>query len=126
MTAIYLVFANILAANHSGEVKETKLKFDSFGGNLAIKGEATGFFHLEEIDGRHFLITPEGNGYRALGINHFHTMTSKDYDGAIDNIKTWGFNAGYPKTMSFGCYSRAFFYELNHPLPADLRRHNFF
>lgn len=68
--------------------------FDSFGGNMSLQGEATGFFHLEEIDGRHFLITPEGHGYRALGINHFHMMTSKDHGGAIAQIREWGFNAG--------------------------------
>lgn len=69
-------------------------EFDKYGGCTAIKGKTTGFFHLEEIDGRHFLITPEGHGYRALGINHFHNMTSKDYDAAIRQIKGWGFNAG--------------------------------
>ncbi len=67
---------------------------DSFGGNPAINGEVTGFFHLEQFGGRHFLVTPAGNGYRALGINHFHNMTSRDYDQAIRNIKGWGFNAG--------------------------------
>ena len=69
-------------------------EFDKYGGCTIIKGMATEFFHLEEIDGRHFLITPEGHGYRALGINHFHNMTSRDYDAAIRQIKGWGFNAG--------------------------------
>jgi hypothetical protein len=67
---------------------------DSYGGVSALTGKATGFFHLDEIDGRHFLITPEGHGYRALGINHFHSMTSRDYDQVIRNIRQWGFNAG--------------------------------
>jgi hypothetical protein len=67
---------------------------DKYGGCLAIKGKPTGFFHLEEIEGRQFLITPEGHGFRALGINHFHNMTSEDYDAAIEQIKSWGFNSG--------------------------------
>ena len=74
--------------------EESVVGFDSYGGNRAIEGRATGFFHLQEIEGRHFLITPEGHGYRALGINHFHMMTSKDYDGALRKIRQWGFNAG--------------------------------
>ncbi len=67
---------------------------DRFGGNTALSGDATGFFHLGKFGGRHYLITPEGHGYRALGINHFHMMTSQDYDGAIGKIRDWGFNAG--------------------------------
>lgn len=67
---------------------------DTYGGITRIKGEATGFFHLDTINDRHFLITPEGNGYRALGINHFHMMDSTDYDGVINQIRDWGFNAG--------------------------------
>ena len=94
IAVIHLVFAVVTASCHISEGKEVDGKFDSFGGNTDIKGRATGFFHLEEINGRHFLITPQGNGYRALGINHFHNMTSTDYDGAIRNIKGWGFNAG--------------------------------
>jgi hypothetical protein len=68
---------------------------DSYGGVLALKASgATGYFHLEEINGRPYLITPEGHGYVALGINHFHTMTRTDYDAVIDDLKSWGFNAG--------------------------------
>ncbi len=70
------------------------MEFDAYGGNTAIKAEATGFFHIQQLDGRYFLITPEGHGYRALGINHFHMMTNRDFDGAIRKIRSWGFNAG--------------------------------
>ena len=68
--------------------------FDQYGGLKTIKAEATGFFRLEKFEGRHFLVTPEGHGYRALGINHFHNMSSKDYDAAVKQIRSWGFNAG--------------------------------
>ncbi|QDT39695.1 hypothetical protein [Stratiformator vulcanicus] len=69
-------------------------EFDQYGGNKSMISEATGFFRLEKFEDRHFLVTPEGHGYRALGINHFHNMSSKDYDAAIQQIKSWGFNAG--------------------------------
>ncbi|GAB5405257.1 MAG: hypothetical protein Aurels2KO_34880 [Aureliella sp.] len=69
-------------------------QFDSYGGLLSLEGNKTGYFHLKKFGDRHFLVTPEGHGYRALGINHFHNMTSRDYDGAIEQIRDWGFNAG--------------------------------
>ncbi|MEM1443700.1 MAG: hypothetical protein AAGF67_15245, partial [Verrucomicrobiota bacterium] len=84
----------LIFLGNSGMADESGSGFDSFGGNKAFRSEATGFFHLEEIDGRHYLITPEGHGYRALGINHFHMMTSQDFDGAIELIRSLGFNAG--------------------------------
>lgn len=67
---------------------------DLYGGDLSITQEATGFFRLERIDGRDFLITPEGHPFRALGLNHFHMMKSRDYDGALQNLRDWGFNSG--------------------------------
>lgn len=92
--AAALIPAVFVIENLFAEERATDQAFDSYGGNRTITGTAKGFFHLEEIDGRHYLITPEGHGYRALGINHFHMMTSRDYDGAIGQIRDWGFNAG--------------------------------
>jgi hypothetical protein len=67
---------------------------DLYGGDDSISREATGFFRLEEVDGRHFFITPEGHGFRALGLNHFHMIKSRDYEQAIQNLRAWGFNSG--------------------------------
>lgn len=89
-----LILSSLLATNLSSVENETDSKFDSYGGNRDFTAEATGFFYLKEFEGRHFLVTPKGHGYRALGINHFHMMSSQDYDGAIQQIKDWGFNAG--------------------------------
>jgi hypothetical protein len=68
--------------------------FDRFGGFTGITTEATGYFYIDQIEDRYFIITPEGHGYRALGINHFHNMKTTDYDQVIKNIRNWGFNAG--------------------------------
>lgn len=89
-----LALAILVGVNLYGSADGLEDGFDSYGGNGEMKAEATGFFRLGKFDDRHFLITPEGHGYRALGINHFHMMTSRDYDGAIQKIKSWGFNAG--------------------------------
>ncbi len=47
---------------------------DAYGGWTDIKGRATGWFHLEAINGRTLLVTPDGHGFVALGINHFNTL----------------------------------------------------
>lgn len=86
---------SVNAISESNILESDKIKpFDSFGGNLAFKGDATGFFHIEKFDQRYFFVTPEGNGFRALGINHFHMMNSTDYDGTVQLIKNLGFNTG--------------------------------
>ena len=87
LTALVLISAPTVAVGDEPA-------FDKYGGLKTIKAEATGFFRLEKFEGRHFLVTPEGHGYRALGINHFHNMSSKDYDAAVTQIRSWGFNAG--------------------------------
>ncbi|MEM9940843.1 MAG: Ig-like domain-containing protein [Planctomycetota bacterium] len=69
-------------------------KLDQYGGLKELKSEGTGFFRIEEFEGREFLVTPEGHGYRAIGLNHFHNMSSQDHDAVIRQIKSWGFNAG--------------------------------
>ena len=59
-----------------------KTQYDEYGGitNLGVKGEATGYFHTETIDGKVYIINPIGNPYYALGVN---TLTL----GATDNQK---------------------------------------
>jgi hypothetical protein len=42
---------------------------DAYGGTTALQGKKTGFFHVETIGGRYLLITPEGNGFFALGMD---------------------------------------------------------
>ncbi|MEM7699712.1 MAG: hypothetical protein AAF236_15060 [Verrucomicrobiota bacterium] len=43
---------------------------DQYGGLLAIKTEATGWFRTEKMQGRWVFVTPDGHGYLALGANH--------------------------------------------------------
>ena len=44
--------------------------YDDFGGYTEIQREATGWFRIEQVNGRWMFITPEGHGYLALGANH--------------------------------------------------------
>lgn len=43
---------------------------DQYGGFIDIKGEKTGFFHPEKINGRWWLITPDGNAFYGVGMAH--------------------------------------------------------
>jgi hypothetical protein len=43
---------------------------DRFGGTTTIRREATGFFRVDQVNGRWMFITPEGHSYLALGANH--------------------------------------------------------
>jgi GH35 family endo-1,4-beta-xylanase len=79
-------------------------KYDKYGGLNSIKSEATGFFRLEQIEGRHYFITPEGHAFRSLGVNHFHqniyqnrpegTKPDDIHDEVIQNLHNMGYNAG--------------------------------
>ncbi|MEM8952615.1 MAG: hypothetical protein AAGD22_00545 [Verrucomicrobiota bacterium] len=61
---IFVIFAALLVSSpHAAEL-------DVYGGFTDIKGEKTGFFHTEKIDGRWWLITPEGNAFWGIGMAH--------------------------------------------------------
>lgn len=62
-----------------------------------LRGVATGFFHLERVRDRDYLITPEGQAFVALGLNHCSDETTGTPAGqqtVLDNLRAWGFNAG--------------------------------
>ncbi|PIQ89473.1 MAG: hypothetical protein COV72_02910 [Candidatus Omnitrophica bacterium CG11_big_fil_rev_8_21_14_0_20_42_13] len=43
-------------------------QFDKYGGWAGLAGEKTGFFHTEEINGKWWIITPEGNAFWSIGM----------------------------------------------------------
>jgi agarase len=43
-------------------------QYDTYGGWLKLKGKKTGFFHTEKIDGRWWLVTPEGTVFLSKGV----------------------------------------------------------
>lgn len=42
---------------------------DRFGGWTGLQGQRTGFFHTQQIDGRWWLIDPDGNVFLSIGVN---------------------------------------------------------
>jgi hypothetical protein len=62
---IWLALA-VAAACASGQTEG----YDRFGGWLKVSGTKTGYFHAEQIDGRWWLVTPEGNGFFSKGVDN--------------------------------------------------------
>ena len=84
-------------------------------GYTAIKGKATGFFHVEQIGERWWTIDPAGNAFFIIGTDHanynchwceklgyapYHRNCEKRYgseekwaDSTLARLKAWGFNA---------------------------------
>lgn len=85
------------------------LVLDKYGGSLAVSGTATGWFAVQKIGDRWWLITPEGHGMVSLGVVHVlqakeQPIFKSSYNGdtlaltkdATDNLRRWGFNSlGY-------------------------------
>ena len=71
-------------------------KLDKYGGTTAIKGKATGFFHIKRIAVRHWFVTPEGNAFFALALSH---LFSGESDLACQNV--YGGDADAWKKDSF-------------------------
>lgn len=53
-------------------------ELDRYGGFKAIQLEATGFFRLDKVNGRHCFVTPDGHPYIALGANHIGKFLQDD------------------------------------------------
>jgi hypothetical protein len=81
---------------------------DIYGGWTKIKGKKTGFFHTEQIKGRWWLVTPEGNAFFAKGVENIELSPEKNNPPAdplkeaakvAEQIKSWNFNCG-------GCWQK--------------------
>ena len=104
----------LIAVSLSAGVFPDRNGFDRYGGYLAIKGEATGRFHLQVIEDRHFLVTPDGHGFLSVGVTHTgglsrpdqskhdHLRQNLDNDWGkantelVSHFRKWGYNSlGY-------------------------------
>ena len=88
---------------------KARLDLDSYGGSKTLKGKATGWFSAQKINGRWWLVSPDGNGMISLGVVHigqallqplfaasYNSDPAAFYKDATDNMRHWGFNSsGY-------------------------------
>jgi hypothetical protein len=75
-----------------------RAQYDTYGGWLRLKGHKTGFFHTEQVGGRWWLVTPEGNVFFAKGVGGLDY--GRDSQASPEQLKTlasqlraWGFNS---------------------------------
>ena len=85
---------------------------DASGGVLSLEGRTTGWFHLEEIFGRWYFVTPEGHAFFSIGATHAVECTRQDERNLfatkygqseerlaeffLERFKDWGYNSsGY-------------------------------
>lgn len=73
---LFQCFTLFVLGNVAAEVFPANQGFDQYGGYLAVKEEATGRFRLDNINGRYFLITPDGHGFVSLGVTHHWTWVT--------------------------------------------------
>ena len=88
--------------------------YNTYGGLILLKGNKTGFFHVEKIDGRFWLVDPEGSLFISKGVNHvnylsdyapslglnlYNRVVSRKYGSAdawaeetLNRLRSWGFN----------------------------------
>jgi hypothetical protein len=52
--------------------------YDTYGGWTRLHGKKTGFFHAEQIEGRWWLVTPEGNVFFSKGVDHVNYAPEAD------------------------------------------------
>jgi len=55
--------------------------YDKYGGWKKIRGQKTEFFHTEMIDGKWWLVTPDGYGFISKGVNAFGYQEGKEKEG---------------------------------------------
>ena len=64
--------------------------YTRFGGTASLKGKKTGFFHVENLNGKYWLVGPEGGAFFAVGTYRvsYHGTRSPDGSNSFhDNIK---------------------------------------
>lgn len=79
----------------------TRAQYDTYGGWLKLQGQKTGFFHTEQVNGRWWLVTPEGNVFFAKGVESIDLGPDRNKPPAdpqkaaselATQLKSWNFN----------------------------------
>jgi len=60
----------ILLILASGPATPAAPAYDAYGGWLQLTGNKTGYFHTEQIQGRWWLVTPDGNAFFSKGVDN--------------------------------------------------------
>ena len=71
---------------------------DAYGGWLKLQGQKTGFFHTEQIGGRWWLVSPEGNAFFAKGVGGIEygpdrNSSPEQLKALAERLRGWNFNS---------------------------------
>ncbi len=102
------------------------VKLSRYGGWLERRAEATGFFHPAELDGRWWVIDPEGHVFLSVGVNSVSPASPKPAEAPSPEDLLWGEQtlAGLRNHAfnTLGCWSAAeIVRKLPQPMPYCLR-----
>jgi len=75
---------------------------DRFGGWMGKRFEATGFFRTQHDGERWWLVTPEGNAFLSLGINHYHPNFWTMDENRDHWVKAWGAQRPWDQAWKVG------------------------
>lgn len=80
----------ILLIAASGPATPAATAYDVYGGWTQLTGTKTGFFHTQQIHGRWWLVTPEGNVFFSKGVDNVsYYPEAKSSPKAPDDTATW-------------------------------------
>ena len=78
--------------------------YDQYGGWLKLTGAKTGYFHTQQIEGRWWLVTPEGHAFFSKGVDNvsYHPEAASSprppadigawASAAVGQLREWNFN----------------------------------
>lgn len=120
-SSVWLLSGALTLLLLSAAAGQDSMAVDSYGGFLELKGEATGRFHVADINGRITLVTPEGHAFFSLGVTHIQAIArpargepnlfldryQRDWTavapGVEKNLRDWGYNStGYGTPAPLG------------------------
>jgi hypothetical protein len=86
----YLAIALLAVAPFAGTAAPYANDYDAYGGWQKLKGEKTGFFHTQRIDGRWWLVTPDGNVFFSKGVDNVSYSPEADSSPKVpDDLAAW-------------------------------------
>jgi hypothetical protein len=69
-TMRYVIAGLLTIGLFAGVASPASGEYDTYGGWVKIHGKKTGYFHTEQIGGRWWLVTPEGNVFFSKGVDN--------------------------------------------------------
>ena len=78
----------------AGGANSQSTGYDRYGGWQQLAGTQTGFFHTQQIDGRWWLVTPDGHAFFSKGVDNVsYEPESKSSPKPPADVQAWATSA---------------------------------